>query len=85
MLPDSYLVFFAQRCIPPSPEAISECESVKDKSPEYVLALARLPIQLGYLESAVRKLGMLEDETGFVIRDWKQSAVDHIYLDKTDF
>jgi len=73
---------FAKMTIPPSPESISEGEGAEDKSPEYVLARARRYTQLGDLESAVGELDKLEGEAGFVMRDWKQSAMDRISLDK---
>lgn len=73
---------FSKMTIPPSPETISEGEGAEDKSPEYVLARARRHVQLGDLESAVGELDKLGGQAGFVMRDWKQSAMDRISLDK---
>ena len=73
---------FARLTIPPSPESISEGEGATDMSPEYVLARARRHVQLGDLESAVGELDKLQGQAGFVMSDWKQSAMDRISLEK---
>lgn len=73
---------FARLTIPPSPESILQGEGATDISPKYVLARARRYVQLGDLENAVGELDKLQGQAGFVMSDWKQSAMDRISLEK---
>ena len=74
------MVFSTLKYSPKPDEAAPE--DAQDDA-EYLLARARRHVQLGELERAVEQLDKLKGQAAFTVKDWKQSAMDRVAMDKT--
>jgi hypothetical protein len=77
-------MLFSKLSIPPSPDALPRSAEGGNENgdAEMMLARARKYVQLGDLDRAVELLDKLSGQAAFTVKDWKQTAVDRIMVNK---
>eukprot|EP00978_Attheya_sp_CCMP212_P014977 scaffold38427_cov52-Attheya_sp.AAC.8 len=77
-------MLFSKLSIPPSPDALPRSAEGGNETgdAEMVLARARKYVQRGDLDRAVEQLDKLSGQAAFTVKDWKQTAMDRIMVNK---
>eukprot|EP00559_Dactyliosolen_fragilissimus_P006348 CAMPEP_0184856316 /NCGR_PEP_ID=MMETSP0580-20130426/1510_1 /TAXON_ID=1118495 /ORGANISM="Dactyliosolen fragilissimus" /LENGTH=668 /DNA_ID=CAMNT_0027351291 /DNA_START=215 /DNA_END=2221 /DNA_ORIENTATION=+ len=77
---------FSSLALPPSPDALADAQSESKLSSaalaDFILSRAKNYVSLGDMEMAVEELEKLKGQAAFTAKDWKQSALDRVAVEK---